>query len=162
MQLTKKPGNAATRIWTHREMNDKTKCQLTFPLRLLIEPATILFSRVPVLNSRGSQLPLIRLHDETEMVSGSWLLATSAILNFSIQYKKVQSHIQCDILNTWTQFYHLFKNSGTLHVLLSNSSIYSLVMPCVQFHRRQRWTAGSGPWGGSKNNGKQKKREEVG
>jgi len=36
-----------------------------------MEPATILFSRVPVLVSRGSQLPLIMLHDETELVSGS-------------------------------------------------------------------------------------------
>jgi len=71
MQLIQKPGNAAKRIRTHREMTDKTKCHLTLPLRLLIEPATILFSRVPVLDSRGSQLPLIRLHDETELVSGS-------------------------------------------------------------------------------------------
>jgi hypothetical protein len=50
-----------------------------------MDPATILFSRV--LDTRGSQLPLIRLHEEIELVSGSRLLFTSVKLNFSIEHK---------------------------------------------------------------------------
>jgi len=37
-------------------------------------------------------------------------------------------------------------------------------MPCVQFHRHQRWTVRSGTWrgGGVKNNGKENKGKKEG
>jgi len=53
-----------------------------------MEPATMLFSRV--LDSCGSQLPLIRLHEEIELVSGSWLLFTS-VTHSAIQHKPDKS-----------------------------------------------------------------------
>jgi hypothetical protein len=68
----------------HKGINLKKHNDLTLPLKLVTEPATILFSRV--LASRGSQVPLITLHEETELVSGSWLLLTSEKLHFAIHH----------------------------------------------------------------------------
>jgi hypothetical protein len=86
----------------HREITQWLH-HLTLPLELLIDTATILFSRV--IDSCGSQLPLTRLHEETELVSGWRLLLTSVKLNFSIQHKKYNfRHIFYYIKNPNTIF----------------------------------------------------------
>lgn len=79
---------------------------LTLPLKLLMDPTTILLSRV--LETRGSQVPLIRLHEETELVSGSRLLFTSVKLNFSIEHKSNSIYILYYI-KPWIPFFqHLW------------------------------------------------------